>query len=90
MNGLVEQIVEISRNAKEASRSLVAISAEKKNQVLLHVAELLRERADFIQSENKKDLEAGREKGLSAAMLESKPGRTTCVPSGIRLPVSRP
>ena len=34
------------------------------------MAESLSAQKDFIQTENKKDLEAGREKGLSAAMLD--------------------
>ena len=56
--------------AKKASRKLAFESTTRKNNVLLRMAEALVEQKEFIQVENKKDLMAGREKGLSAAMLD--------------------
>ena len=56
--------------AKKASRKLAFESTTRKNNVLLRMAEALMEQKEFIQAENKKDLMAGREKGLSAAMLD--------------------
>ena len=56
--------------AKKASRKLAFESTTRKNNVLLRMAEALVEQKEFIQAENKKDLMAGREKGLSAAMLD--------------------
>lgn len=56
--------------AKKASRKLAFESTTRKNNVLLRMSEALVEQKEFIQAENKKDLMAGREKGLSAAMLD--------------------
>ena len=56
--------------AKKAARKLASLSTTSKNNVLLRMADALREQKEYIQSENDKDLQAGREKGLSAAMLD--------------------
>ena len=56
--------------AKKAARKLAFESTTRKNNVLLRMAETLQEQKEFIQSENEKDLLAGREKGLSDAMLD--------------------
>jgi glutamate-5-semialdehyde dehydrogenase len=56
--------------AKKASRKLAFESTTRKNNVLLRMADALVEQKEFIQAENEKDLVAGREKGLSAAMLD--------------------
>jgi glutamate-5-semialdehyde dehydrogenase len=60
----------MAKNAQVAARSLISLSSEKKNTVLLRMAELLEQQQDFIQQENKKDLTEGREKGLSTALLD--------------------
>lgn len=67
---LEQTIRDLAIKAKKASSSLMALSTEKKNQVLLTVAELLDSERKQIQSENEKDLSAGKEKGLSSAMLD--------------------
>jgi glutamate-5-semialdehyde dehydrogenase len=65
-----EEITGMAANAKRAARQMAALSTSVKNRVLQHMADgLIAERA-FIQQENQKDLEAGRAKGLSAAMLD--------------------
>ncbi|MFC1845185.1 glutamate-5-semialdehyde dehydrogenase [Thermodesulfobacteriota bacterium] len=56
--------------AKKAARKVASLSTTSKNNVLLRMAEALREQKEYIQAENDKDLQAGREKGLSAAMLD--------------------
>ncbi len=56
--------------AKKASRKLAFESTTRKNNVLLRMADALVEQKEFIQAENEKDLITGREKGLSAAMLD--------------------
>lgn len=60
----------MAHKAKMASSSLMATPSKIKDQTLLKVAELLIERKAEIQVENKKDLIAGKEKGLSDAMLD--------------------
>lgn len=63
-------IEEMADRAKHASRSLANLSSDKKNMILHQVAEILSERKSAIQAENTKDLQAGKMKGLSEAMLD--------------------
>lgn len=69
-NTLEINISEMARKAKKASASLVSLSSEEKNRALKRVTELLDEKRIFIQGENKKDLQAGKQKGLSSAMID--------------------
>jgi glutamate-5-semialdehyde dehydrogenase len=63
-------ITDLANRAQKGSFSLMSVSAEKKNNVLLEVAKLLVLEKDYIREENKKDIIAGQKKGLSAAMLD--------------------
>lgn len=65
-----QMIVEMARRAQEASHDLATMSTAAKDKVLADVAGLLKSEKEQIQHENKKDLKAGREQGLSAAMLD--------------------
>ncbi len=56
--------------ARKAARNVASLSTISKNNVLLRMGEALQEQKKYIQAENEKDLAAGREKGLSAAMLD--------------------
>jgi len=56
--------------AKKAARDVASLSTTSKNNVLIRMAEALNEQKEYIQAENEKDLTEGREKGLSAAMLD--------------------
>jgi glutamate-5-semialdehyde dehydrogenase len=67
---LEQTIDELATRAKVASTTLMALSTEKKNQVLSTMADLLILKKQHLQAENDKDLEAGDKKGLSAAMLD--------------------
>jgi glutamate-5-semialdehyde dehydrogenase len=60
----------IGEAARDAQRVLANASTEAKNKALLESAKSLRRRQNEILSENAKDMEAGAEKGLSAAMLD--------------------
>ena len=60
----------MARKAREAGRGMLRLSTEVKNNVLARMAEALMEQKDSIRQENEKDLAAGREKGLSSAMLD--------------------
>ncbi len=67
----IEQYVEDTVSAaKAASRSLSAATAEQKNAVLLEMADNLLSAREELKEENRKDLEAGREAGLSSAMID--------------------
>jgi len=70
MSSLREQITEIARAARQASRALAGVNSEVKNQTLKAFAEALKASEKVILAENAKDLEAGKKKGLSAAMLD--------------------
>ncbi len=67
---LEQDIIELAQKAKVASATLIALSTETKNRVLSTMADLLIQKKQYLQTENNKDLEAGREKGLSSAMLD--------------------
>lgn len=56
--------------AKTAARNMAVISTELKNQALLAMADALEKRSELILSENAKDLEEGRQKGLKRSYLD--------------------
>jgi glutamate-5-semialdehyde dehydrogenase len=67
----LEQTIDtLAKRAKVASAGLMTLSTETKNSVLSTIADLLVEKKQQLQTENAKDLAAGHEKGLSAAMLD--------------------
>ena len=65
-----EQILKIGASAKAASRELAKLSTRKKNAILEAMADELDAQRETIKSENAKDLVAGKEAGLSSAMLD--------------------
>jgi len=65
-----EQVLKIGADALAASRELAKLSSRKKNAILEAMAEELDAQRIFIQEENAKDLVAGKENGLSSAMLD--------------------
>ncbi len=69
-NDMHETICNMAQRARKAARSLVALSTEVKNHLLEQMAVALEENRLFIQQQNQLDMAAGKEKGLSAAMLD--------------------
>ncbi len=65
-----ETIKNLAAAAKKAAREVASLSTTSKNNVLLRMGQALQEQKEYIQAENEKDLAKGREKGLSAAMLD--------------------
>lgn len=65
-----ETIQSMAVEAKKASREMASLASDVKDKVLLRMADALIVQKDFIRKENEKDLAAGREKGLSSAMLD--------------------
>jgi len=63
-------IVKMAQAGRQAANQLVRMSSDQKNSALLAIVAGLEAEAAFIQSENKKDLVAAKEKGLSAAMID--------------------
>ena len=70
MNNLEKDIKDMAVRAKKAAKTLVSLSTKAKNDVLLRMAAGIDAKREFIQAENAKDLAAGKEKGLSSAMLD--------------------
>jgi glutamate-5-semialdehyde dehydrogenase len=67
----VQETVEtLAATAKKAAREVASLSTTTKDNVLLRMGEALQDQKEYIQAENEKDLDAGRQKGLSAAMLD--------------------
>ena len=67
---LAEQMTQLARQAKAASRVLAHLSGAEKNFCLLAMAAALEKNAASIQDANAHDLKAGTENGLSSAMLD--------------------
>jgi glutamate-5-semialdehyde dehydrogenase len=67
---VAEQIRNIAAEARQASFAMARLSSKVKNELLLDMATALENSAPQIIGENLKDLAAGQQRGLSAAMLD--------------------
>lgn len=67
---IAEQVAHIARDARQASHALSRLSTTVKNDLLLAMADALQEQTPRLIAENARDLEAGRQSGLSSAMLD--------------------
>ena len=65
-----ETIHQMGRQARAAAYRLAQLSTAEKNDILHAMATSLRERTADLLAANAKDIAAGEEKGLSAAMLD--------------------
>lgn len=65
-----EKIIQIAHEAHQASFVMAQLSTVVKNTMLLNMATALEAGMRPLIDQNQKDLEAGRQKGLSAAMLD--------------------
>lgn len=70
MENLSEYCLRVAKDAKKAARALAAVSGAKKNEWINLCADKLLERKDEILAENAKDLEAARQGGLKASMID--------------------
>jgi len=61
---------DIAERAKSASRLARTLPTSIKNKVLLSSASLIEDRVEVLRAENRKDLEPGKQNGLSTAMLD--------------------
>lgn len=80
-------MTEMAANAKAASRVVAQLSTTQKNQLLTEIAKEIEENSALIIAENTKDIDAGREKGLTEAMLDRlllTPQRITDIADAIR------
>ena len=67
---IVEMMGEMGRAAKAAAQLLVNASTDAKNQALNEAAKALRHNTDIIIATNDKDMAAGKQKGLTPALLD--------------------
>ena len=80
-------VTEICLAAQAASRSLATMSSGAKDAALLRVADALEARADEVLEANARDLEAGRESGLSSALMDRlalDPARIASIAGAVR------
>ncbi len=80
-------MVALARRARIASRQLNRLSTEMKNSCLRAMADALMQDQELIRGENEKDLAAGKESGLSSAMLDRldlTPKRFEAMANGLR------
>ncbi|MEX0771346.1 MAG: glutamate-5-semialdehyde dehydrogenase [Balneolaceae bacterium] len=67
---VAEQMETIGRRARRASRELTGLSTEDKNRILNAMADALERHTQKIQEINREDVEEGKAKGLSGAMVD--------------------
>ncbi len=65
-----EYMQQVGKKAKDAAGLLSAAESAQKNLALISIAELLIEKAEWLEAENEKDLVAGKANGLDDAMLD--------------------
>jgi glutamate-5-semialdehyde dehydrogenase len=63
-------IMEMAKEARAASMEIARCPSNKKNEVLLKIADKIEAQATYIQQENQKDLAMAKEMGLSDAMMD--------------------
>jgi glutamate-5-semialdehyde dehydrogenase len=80
MSSAIQQMMhDIGERARKASRAMTRASAEQKNQTLLHIAQLIRQKASEIQKVNQMDVERAKSNGQDAAFID----RLTMTPKTI-------
>jgi len=67
---VMEQMTQLAKQAKAASRALARLNTTEKNACLLAMAEALETNADVLKQANALDMEVGARMGLSVAMLD--------------------
>jgi len=67
---LKNNIVKMAQEAKKAGRILTHLSSQKKEEVLLLMAHLIKKNGERIKEENEKDLKEAQEKKLSPALID--------------------
>ena len=64
------ELERMGEQAVKAKYALAGLTEEKKNEALFLAADMLKKRRDKILSANREDLEAGRQTGMSAGLLD--------------------
>ena len=80
MSSAIQQMMQdIGQRARSASSAMARASAEQKNQALLHIAKVVRQKASEIQAVNLIDVERAKANGQDAAFID----RLTMTPKTI-------
>ena len=74
-----EMMQDIGKRARSASRAMARASSEQKNQALLHIAKLIRQKVGDIEKVNLQDVERAKVNGQDAAFVD----RLTMTPKTI-------
>jgi glutamate-5-semialdehyde dehydrogenase len=78
-NNIQQMMQDIGLRARQASRAMARASSEQKNQALLHIAKLVRERSEEILRVNALDVARAKTNGQDAAFID----RLTMTPKTI-------
>ncbi|MDD1618832.1 MAG: gamma-glutamyl-phosphate reductase, partial [Methylococcaceae bacterium] len=70
----------LGQQARKAGREISRTESGKKNLALLKIAEAIENNHELLITENRKDLDAGKQNGLDAALLD----RLALTPAGIQ------
>lgn len=70
MTDFSQEMIELGKNAKEASRLLARLTTADKNDALFQMAAALELNMEKIIQANKKDIEIARENGLTEPLIE--------------------
>lgn len=87
------ELQEKGRRARRAARQLAVVNSDRKKRALLAIADCIMEREPIILEANDKDIEAGRQAGLSEALLDRlllTPQRLAGMAEGVRAVVALP
>ena len=84
---LTEQMTQLARQARAASRELARLTSVEKNECLIAMADALEQNRDDIQKANARDMDACAQGGLPSAMLDRlrlDDKRITAMAAGLR------
>ena len=70
MTSINETITAMAKAARQAAKAMAGCASRQKTSVLERAAEEITRRADDLKAENRKDLQAAKAGGLSAAMID--------------------
>src|SRR5438094_2313763 len=67
---LKQEILDLGKRARDASKALARFSSDQKNKALLAMADELLARTDTLLAANEKDVTKAKADGLSSAMID--------------------
>src|SRR5882724_3784373 len=67
---LTDQMAQLAKQAKAASRELARLTTSEKNECLIAMADALEQNRDDLNKANARDMETAAQSGISSAMLD--------------------